>query len=81
MNGHVILTDSLLNIEAKLCSEDTLDSFQRMLTPFIESLQIDDITSQDVRRFLAGVAKRGVSSTTVHTHAWSNKPILDVKWN
>ncbi len=80
MNRHVILTDFLLSREAKLCSEDTIDSYQRMLTPFIENLQTDDITSQDVRRFLAGVAKRGVSSTTVHAHAWSNKPILDVKW-
>ena len=69
MNGHVILTDFLLSREAKLCSEDTLDFYQRMLTPFIESLQTDDITSQDVRRFLASVAKRGVSSATVHAHA------------
>ncbi len=79
MNGHVILTDSLISREAKLCSEDTIDSYQRMLTPFIESLQTDDITSQDVGRFLAGVAKLGVSSATVHSHAWSNKSILDVK--
>ena len=65
-NKHVILTDFLLLKQAQLCSEQTIDWYERMLSPFIAEYQFN---STDIRFFLASVAQRNVSSSTVHAHA------------
>jgi hypothetical protein len=65
-NKHVILTDFLLSRLAQLCSENTIDWCERMISPFTAKYQF---TSKDVRGFLASVAQKNVSSSTVHAHA------------
>jgi integrase len=65
-NKHVILTDFLLSKRAQLCTEQTIDWYERMLAPFISNYQFN---SKDIRFFLASIAKRNVSSSTVHAHA------------
>lgn len=63
---HVILTDFILSRQAQLCSENTIDWYERMISPFIAKHQF---TSKDIRFFLASIAQRNVSSSTVHAHA------------
>ncbi len=65
-NKHVILTDFLLSRQAQLCSENTINWYERMISPFTAKYQF---TSKDIRFFLASVAQRNVSSSTVHAHA------------
>lgn len=65
-NKHVILTDFLLLKQAQLCSEQTIDWYERMLSPFMSEYQFN---SKDIRFFLANLAERKVSSATVHAHA------------
>lgn len=80
MNRHVIriaIEDFILSREAALCSPETIDFYIRMLTPFINSIEDIGITAQGVRRFLASVAQRGVSSATVHAHARAIRAFLN----
>jgi hypothetical protein len=66
-NKYVILTDTLLIKQAQLCIEQTIDWYERMLTPFIANYQFN---SKDIRFFLAKLAKWKVSSATVQTRKW-----------
>jgi integrase/recombinase XerD len=78
--NHVIqiaFEDFILSRQASLCSPATLDFYTRMLTPFLESLTDSKPTAQDVRRFLAGVASRGVSAGTVHAYARAVRAFLN----
>jgi site-specific recombinase XerD len=63
---HVILTDFLLSRQALLCSENTIEWYERMISPFTAKYQF---TSKDIRFFLATTAQRNVSSSTAHAHA------------
>lgn len=73
MNKHVILQDFILSRQAKLCSPATIDFYQRMLKPFIET---EELTSRGVRRFLARLANRDLSPSTVHAHARAIRAFL-----
>jgi integrase len=59
-------TDFILSRKAVLCSEHTIDFYERMLTPFIEDYKL---TSKGVREYLSDIADRDVASATVHAYA------------
>ncbi|GMR09977.1 MAG: hypothetical protein BMS9Abin28_0798 [Anaerolineae bacterium] len=64
----VAFEDFILSREAMLCSPATIDFYRRMLTPFLEFTNGNELSNRHVRAFLASVAQRGVSSSTVHAH-------------
>ena len=65
----VAFEDFILSREASLCSPQTIDFYHRMLKPFLEFTNGNEISNRHVREFLSTVAQRGVSSATVHAHA------------
>ncbi len=65
----VAFEDFILSREEMLCSPQTIDFYRRMLTPFLEFTNGQQLSNRHVREFLATVAERGVASTTVHAHA------------
>ena len=64
----VAMEDFMLSREAELCSPDTIDFDRRMLKPFLEFTDGNELSNRSDRSFLAAVAQRGVSSATVHAH-------------
>jgi len=65
----VAFEDFILSREAALCSPETIDFYQRMLTPFLGLANGSPPSNRMAREFLSTVAQRGVSSATVHAHA------------
>ncbi len=58
-----------LSREAAHCSPEAIDFYSRMLKPFLEFTNGNELSNQTVRSFLATVGQRGVSSATAHAHA------------
>ena len=61
--------DFILSREVELCNPHTIDFYRRMLNPFMALADNGPLFSRVARGFLATVARRGVSSATVHAHA------------
>ncbi|TDI83745.1 MAG: hypothetical protein E2O74_06305 [Chloroflexi bacterium] len=55
----VAFEDFILSREATLCSPETIDFYRRMLRPFLEFTDGNELSNQSVRSFLATVAQRG----------------------
>ncbi|MFV2043980.1 MAG: tyrosine-type recombinase/integrase [Anaerolineales bacterium] len=72
----VAFEDFILSREAMLCSPATIDFYRRMLKPFLEFTDGDELSNRHVREFLSIVAARGVVSTTVHAHARAVRAFL-----
>ena len=68
--------DFILSREAALCSPEAIDFYRRMLKPFLEFANGAQPSNQVAREFLATVARRGVSSATVHAHARAVRAFL-----
>ena len=72
----VAFEDFILSREAMLCSPATIDFYRRMLKPFLAAANGSSPSNRMVREFLSTVAKRGVSSSTVHAHARALRAFL-----
>jgi site-specific recombinase XerD len=72
----VAFEDFILSREAALCSSETIDFYRRMLRPFLEFTDGNELSNRMVRSFLATVAQRRVSSATVHAHARAVRAFL-----
>jgi site-specific recombinase XerD len=71
--------DFMLSRQAMLCKESTLEFYKFTAGKFIEWVDVPspkDLTSRHVRAYLAMLAKRDLSDTTIHCHARATRTLV-----